>query len=178
MDNLDPLRNIEGFPIGKDEDLHALSAPPYYTAYPNPHIAEFIKQYGKPYDEATDDYHREPFVTDVSEGRSGAVYNAHSYHTKVPFEAIVPFIEHYTQPGEVIFDGFCGSGMAGVAAQYSKRHSIICDLSPLATFVEPPAFKLDRSEFGVVAVTIDLVRFDSVEALVLAHLHASLHDRA
>lgn len=135
LDNLDELRHIEGFPIGKDEDLLALSNPPYYTAYPNPHIAEFIKQYGKPYDEAADDYHREPFVTDVSEGRSGAVYNAHSYHTKVPFEAIVPFIEHYTQPGEVIFDGFCGSGMAGVAAQYSKRHSILCDLAPLATFV-------------------------------------------
>ena len=134
-DNLDPLRHIEGFPLGKDENLHALSNPPYYTAYPNPHIADFIKQYGKPYDEATDDYHREPFVADVSEGKNDPIYNAHSYHTKVPYKAIVPFIEHYTQPGEIIFDGFCGTGMTGVAAQSVGRRAILCDLSPAATFI-------------------------------------------
>jgi len=44
-DNLDELRHIEGFPIGEDEDLHALSDPPHYTAYPNPHIAEFIEKW-------------------------------------------------------------------------------------------------------------------------------------
>jgi len=31
LDDLDQLRHIEGFPIGEDEDLHALSEPPYYT---------------------------------------------------------------------------------------------------------------------------------------------------
>lgn len=134
-DNLEPLRNIEGFPLGKDEDLHALSNPPYYTAYPNPHIADFIKQFGKLYDEATDDYHREPFVTDVSEGKNDPIYNAHSYHTKVPYKAIIPFIEHYTQPGEIVFDGFCGTGMTGVAAQMSGRRIILNDLSPVATFI-------------------------------------------
>lgn len=134
-DNLESLRNIEGFPIGKDEDLHALSNPPYYTAYPNPHIADFISKYGKPYDEATDDYHREPFVTDVSEGKNDPIYNAHTYHTKVPYKAIVPFIEHYTLPGEIVFDGFCGTGMTGVAAQMAGRRSILSDLSPAATFI-------------------------------------------
>jgi DNA modification methylase len=134
-DNLDPLRNIEGFPLGKDEDLHALSNPPYYTAYPNPHIADFIKQYGKPYDEAEDDYRSEPFVADVSESKNDPIYNAHSYHTKVPYKAIVPFIEHYTQPGEIVFDGFCGTGMTGVAAQIVGRRVILCDLSPAATFI-------------------------------------------
>jgi len=69
---LDDLRHIEGFPIGEDEDLQALSDPPHYTAYPNPHIAEFIEKWGQPYDEATDDYHREPFVADVSDPRARA----------------------------------------------------------------------------------------------------------
>jgi hypothetical protein len=32
-----------GFPIGSDEDIPALSDPPYYTACPNPFIADFIK---------------------------------------------------------------------------------------------------------------------------------------
>ena len=39
------FRKIEGFPIGSDEDILALSDPPYYTACPNPFIADFIKHY-------------------------------------------------------------------------------------------------------------------------------------
>ena len=35
------FRAIEGFPIGTDEDILALSDPPYYTACPNPFIADF-----------------------------------------------------------------------------------------------------------------------------------------
>lgn len=134
-DNLDELRHIEGFPIGEDEDLHALSDPPHYTAYPNPHIAEFIEKWGKPYDEETDDYHREPYVADVSEGKGGFIYNAHTYHTKVPYKAIIPFIEHYTEPGNIVFDGFCGTGMTGIAAQMLGRRAILVDLSPAATFI-------------------------------------------
>ncbi len=82
--DIDKVRHIEGFPIAKDEDIIALSRPPYYTACPNPFIADFIAEHGTPYDEATDDYHREPFAADVSEGKNDPIYNAHSYHTKVP----------------------------------------------------------------------------------------------
>ena len=64
------FRKIEGFPIGSDEDILALSDPPYYTACPNPFIADFIKHYGKPYDPETDHYSREPFAADVSEGKN------------------------------------------------------------------------------------------------------------
>lgn len=42
---------------------------------------------------------------------------AHAYHTKVPHPAIMRYILHYTQPGDIVFDGFCGTGMTGVAAQ-------------------------------------------------------------
>ena len=44
------FRKIEGFPIGDDEDILALSDPPYYIACPNPFIGDFIKYYGKPFD--------------------------------------------------------------------------------------------------------------------------------
>ena len=106
-----------GFPHGTIEDILKLSDPPYYTACPNPFIEDFIKHYGKPYDPATDDYQREPFAADVSEGKNDPIYNAHSYHTKVPHKAIMRYILHYTEPGDVVFDGFCGTGMTGVAAQ-------------------------------------------------------------
>jgi len=115
-EHLDQVRHIEGFPIAKDEDIISLSDPPYYTACPNPFIGDFIKEHGKPYDPENDDYRRQPFAADVSEGKNDPIYNAHSYHTKVPHKAIMRYILHYTEPGDIIFDGFCGTGMTGVAA--------------------------------------------------------------
>ncbi|MDP9751614.1 MULTISPECIES: DNA methyltransferase [Thermoanaerobacter] len=157
---LDKVRDIEGFPIGKDEDIIELSDPPYYTACPNPFINEFIEKYGKPYVEEKDDYNCEPYTADVSEGKNDPIYNAHSYHTKVPHKAIMRYILHYTKPGDIVFDGFCGTGMTGVAAQmcgtpdpefklkvekefekegkkveWGARRAILGDLSPAATFI-------------------------------------------
>lgn len=113
------FRKIEGFPIGSAEDILHLSDPPYYTACPNPWIADFIKEWESEKPEKTVDfkYHREPFAADVSEGKNDPIYNAHSYHTKVPHKAIMRYILHYTEPGDIVFDGFCGTGMTGVAAQ-------------------------------------------------------------
>ncbi|WP_374321660.1 DNA methyltransferase [Brevundimonas sp.] len=158
---LDPaFRKQEGFPKGSDAAILAMSDPPYYTACPNPWLAEFVAHYGKPYDPAVK-YSREPLAIDVSVGKTDAIYKAHSYHTKVPHLAIVPSILHYTQPGDVVLDGFSGSGMTGVAAQWcgtapsSYRHeleltwkkegraapkwgarrAVLNDLSPAATFI-------------------------------------------
>lgn len=110
------FRSTDGFPLGSDEDILALSDPPYYTACPNPFIEEFIQYYGTAYDASTT-YSKEPFAADVSEGKNAPIYNAHSYHTKVPHKAVMRYILHYTQPGDLLFDGFCGTGMTGVAAQ-------------------------------------------------------------
>jgi DNA modification methylase len=121
------FRKIEGFPIGEDEDILKLSDPPYYTACPNPWIAEFIEEWEsqKPENPADYHYHREPFAADVSEGKNDPIYNAHSYHTKVPHKAIMRYILHYTEPGDIVFDGFCGSGMTGVAAQMCGDKTVV-----------------------------------------------------
>lgn len=121
------FRKVEGFPIGRDEDILALSDPPYYTACPNPFIEDFIKHYGRPYD-SSEKYSKEPFAADVSEGKNDPIYNAHSYHTKVPHKAIMRYILHYTQPGDVIYDGFCGTGMSGIAAQLCGDLNVITSL--------------------------------------------------
>ena len=113
------FRKVEGFPKGTDEAILALSDPPYYCACPNPWIGDFVAEWEaakapKPMGWA---YAREPFAADVSEGKNDPIYNAHSYHTKVPPKAIVRYLLHYTEPGDIVFDGFCGTGMTGVAAQ-------------------------------------------------------------
>ena len=154
------FRKIEGFPAGTDDAILNMSDPPYYTACPNPFLKDFVRVYGKPYD-PTAKYAREPMAIDVSIGKTNPLYRAHSYHTKVPHLAIVPSILHYTEPGEIILDGFAGSGMTGVAAQWCSaptanykhrleselkaqgqqapkwgaRRVALNDLSPAATFI-------------------------------------------
>lgn len=110
------FRKSDGFPVATDEVILALSDPPYFTACPNPFVGDFVTIQGKTY-EGSGAYSREPFTADVSEGKNDAIYNAHGYHTKVPHKAIMRYLLHYTSPGDVIYDGFCGTGMTGVAAQ-------------------------------------------------------------
>jgi len=121
------FRKIEGFPLGEDEDILALSDPPYYTACPNPWIADFVEEWEgqKPKPDSDEPYHREPFAADVSEGKTDPIYKAHSYHTKVPHKAIMRYILHYTEPGDIVFDGFCGTGMTGVAAQMCGDKAVV-----------------------------------------------------
>jgi DNA modification methylase len=116
------FKKIAGFPIASDDAILALSDPPYYAACPNPWLTDFLNEWietsSNQTSVSTDDaYHREPFAADVSEGKTDPIYNAHSYHTKVPHQAIMRYILHYTKPGDIVFDGFCGTGMTGVAAQ-------------------------------------------------------------
>jgi hypothetical protein len=165
---LPELKKIEGFPIGEDEDILRLSDPPYYTACPNPWINDFIAEWETEKVELQAQGKRvadfevdEPYASDVSEGKNNPIYNAHSYHTKVPHPAIMRYILHYTQPGDIVFDGFAGTGMTGVAAgmcgnpekeikatiekefksdglyspNWGARHAICGDLSPVASFI-------------------------------------------
>lgn len=154
------FRKTPGFPKGTDEDIIRMSDPPWYTACPNPFLADFVTVYGKPYD-PKERYERDPFAVDTSVGKTDALYKAHAYHTKVPHLAIVPSILHYTEPGDIVLDGFAGSGMTGVAAQWcgsapaeyrkqlesewskqglpkpkwGSRRAVLNDLGPAATFI-------------------------------------------
>lgn len=113
---LPELKKIEGFPIGDDEDIIALSDPPYYTACPNPWINDFIEEWGRDSSNFEDEYNKEPFTADISEGKRDPIYNAHMYHTKVPHKAIMRYILHYTNPKDIVLDGFSGTGMTAIAA--------------------------------------------------------------
>lgn len=137
-EDIDKVRNIEGFPIGSDEDIIALSDAPYYTACPNPFIEDFIAKYGKQYDRYTDNCVLNPYTEDVSEDKHDLIYNIHTYHTKVPPKAIIKLLEHYTKPGDIVLDVFSGSGMTGIAAQLcgsGKRNAILVDISSYASFL-------------------------------------------
>lgn len=175
---LPELRKLPGFPQGSDDDIVAMSYPPYYTACPNPFIADWLAALDRPGDE--DRVDPGPFASDVKAGKGNAFYKAHSYPTKVPHPAIMRFILHYTRPGDVVLDGFAGSGMTGVAAQacgkpdaatrkaieeelgadniqWGSRRAILGDLGPAATFIE-----------AGLNLPIDAAKFDAASKALLS----------
>ena len=95
------FRKIEGFPLGEDADILSLSAPPYYTACPNPFIREFVDRYGTPYKPAIQRV-EQPYAGSLRSQSRHPVCTFHPYHTKAPPEVIRALIEHYTEPGDLV----------------------------------------------------------------------------
>ena len=125
---LPELKKMEGFPIGEDDDIINLSDPPYYTACPNPWLNDFISEWEdekkileKQGLRRAEFKVSEPFPEDIKSGKNHAIYNAHSYHTKVPHEITTKFIFYYSQPGDIIIDTFAGTGMTGVGGSYCEK---------------------------------------------------------
>ena len=101
--------------------------------------------------------------------RSGPLFSAFPYPTKISPEAIALFIAAHTNPGDTIFDGFAGSGTTGIAAllcarptssmrkqvrelglhvEWGARRAVLRELGTLGSFVgqtlcQPP----DPAEF-------------------------------
>ena len=90
-------------------------------------------------------------------------------------------ILHYTKPGDVVLDGFCGTGMAGVAAQmcaapsgilrseieremgevaWGARRAILQDLLPSATIAAGLNLPVDADAFDKASSAL-LTRFDA-----------------
>jgi DNA modification methylase len=128
------FRAQAGFPRGDPEAIVALSDPPYFTACPNPFLAEFCRQHSRPVTESSAPQRR-PYQGDLRSSSRHPVYAFHPYHTKVPPEIIRTLIEHYTELGDLVLDAFGGSGMTGVAAREAGRHAIVGDLCPVAGFI-------------------------------------------
>ncbi|MCD1237642.1 DNA methyltransferase [Vibrio cholerae] len=156
------FRAIEGFPIGSDEAILELSDPPYYTACPNPWLGDLVKAHVT---DITLKKEVEPLAYDVSEGKRDPLYEHYSYHTKVPHKAVARYIEHYTNPGDVVLDAFCGSGMTGLAAKWlaeqplesggGERQVILNDLSTYAAFIAKNYSR--RTELSDISSIVDKV---------------------
>jgi hypothetical protein len=102
--------------------------------------------------------------------RTGPLYGAFPYPTKISPEAIALFIAAHTKPGDTVFDGFAGSGTTGLATllcenppdelreearrlkldvQWGPRNAVLYELGALGAFVSrtltnPPDPKLFR----------------------------------
>ena len=141
-------------------------------------LADFVARYRKPYDAESDTYDRPAFAADIKEGKNDPIYNAHSYHTKVPPRAIIPYILHYTEPGDLILDPFCGSGMTGVAAlmcsnppedileQFPELRGRIGPRRAILNDLSPAAYHIARNYCTPVDVDALRREFDRIKAAV------------
>ena len=63
-----------------------------------------------------DDYDVPAFDRPIETTKATAIYNMHVYWSKKPHSAIRQYIRHYTKPGDLVLDPFCGSGGTALAA--------------------------------------------------------------
>ena len=158
---LPELRKIEGYPIGEDEDILALSDPPYYTACPNPWIKDLINYWesSKKFTQYENDTVT-PLIADISQGKYDPLYKLHPYATKVPHKAIMQYILNYTEPGDIVLDCFAGTGMTGLAAQLCNDDNQLKELGYKVegtNVIDPNSNKIVGRKGERKAVLIDLL---------------------
>lgn len=158
-----------------------MSSPPWHSATVNPFVREWVAASPR-----ADGFREDPgpYLDDVQGSKNTLQYKAHAYPTKVPPEVIVRLLLHYTEPGDVVLDGFAGSGMTGVAAQmcaspdtaielefkkhgktprWGARRAVLNDLAPNATFLA-----------SGVTLPVDAEEFDRASSALLKRLDDEL----
>ena len=51
------------------------------------------------------------------------------YPTRLPLEIVKVLVEHYSEPGDVVFDPLAGAGSVGIAADSLDRRAVMGDLN-------------------------------------------------
>lgn len=108
----------------------------YYSGdMPNANLERFVEDNRTPYDPQSDDYAVAAFNEPITTTKATAIYNMHTYWSKKPHDAIRQYVRHYTRPGDLVLDPFCGSGGTALAALMEGRKALAIDRSPAATFI-------------------------------------------
>ena len=124
------------------------------------------------------------YATALPAKRTGPLYCAFPYPTKISPEAIALYIGAHTKPGDTVFDGFAGSGTTGLATllcgsppdslradaerlnldvEWGPRNAILYELGALGAFVghtltnppDPTSFRKAADEMLDAAATED-----------------------
>jgi putative DNA methylase len=77
----------------------------------------------------------EPIQEAVKAKPHRPVYSMHRYFARRPYSVFAELIRHYSAPGDVILDPFCGGGVTIVEGALQERSVIGFDINPLAAFI-------------------------------------------
>lgn len=132
----------------------------------------------------------ELYSSPLPAARTGALYNAFSYPTKISPESVALFIACHTDPGDHVLDVFGGSGTTGIAAllcerptkrmlelaaerginpQWGARNATVYELSEIGTLLsrvmthapEPAAFVTAARRLLDAASTLETSLYDA-----------------
>lgn len=76
-----------------------------------------------------------PLQTPVIAKQHTPVYQMHRYFARRPWNVFEHIIKHYTNPGDLILDPFCGGGVTVYEGLKLRRRVIGVDLNPLAAWI-------------------------------------------
>lgn len=79
----------------------------------------------------------------------------HKYWSKKPFNLVAKYIERFSDPGDLVLDPFCGSGVTVVESVRLCRKALGFDINPVAVFL---------TKMGLESVDIDRLK-ESYEAI-------------
>ncbi len=131
----------------------------YYSGdKPNPNLRAFVERHieERPYDPETDDYDVPAFDKPIETTKATAIYNMHTYWSKKPHDAIRQYIRHYTKPGDLVLDPFCGAGGTAIASIMEGRKTVVSDLSPSATFITSNSLRIiDCNDFKKAVIKLE-----------------------
>lgn len=77
----------------------------------------------------------EPIAEAVRAKPHRPVYRMHRYFARRPYSVFEALVAHYSEPGDVVLDPFCGGGVSVVESVIQGRDAIGIDLNPLAAFI-------------------------------------------
>ena len=72
--------------------------------------------------------------TDVPKSYRG-IYAMHKYWSKKPFNLVANYILRFSEPGDIVLDPFCGSGVTIIESVRTHRKAIGFDINPIAVFI-------------------------------------------
>ena len=99
-------------------------------------LYQFAHSRAGPCDPMAEDYPPQAMPGAIRTTKHSAVYAMHPYHQgKKPHDAIRQYIRHFSRPGGLVLDPFCGSGGTALAAMLEGRTAIALDRSPAAVFI-------------------------------------------
>ena len=96
------------------------------------------------------------------------IYAMHKYWSKKPSDLVANFIQRYSQPGDVVLDPFCGSGVTVIESVRQRRRAIGIDINPIAVFL---------TKSGLERVDVDEVfdAYTSIEANIRSMIENLYH---
>jgi len=83
------------------------------------------------------DYLSRPLPKEIPVKKQSAKrhFGVHGYFTKQAWNIVHHYIQHFTQPGDVVLDPFVGSGVTSIESGMLNRKGIGIDLNPLPIFI-------------------------------------------